>query len=117
MQNTTTLSIKEIDEISGVINNVNEIVSTIAAAVEEQSAATSEISENINQASQGYPGSQRKYQPECIYRPGDKLKISPGFHGDITEISNGSSQIKINAETLKEMAQQLNAIVGKFKVD
>ncbi len=116
MQNTTTLSIKEIDEISGVINNVNEIVSTIAAAVEEQSAATNEIAENINQASQGIQEVNENINQNASTAQEITQNITQ-VHGDITEISNGSSQIKINAETLKEMAQQLNAIVGKFKVD
>ncbi len=42
-----------IKEISGTIERLSEISSAIAAAVEEQGAATQEISRNVQQAAQG----------------------------------------------------------------
>jgi methyl-accepting chemotaxis protein len=48
MQSSTEDTIKEITQISGVINSVDEIVSTIASAVEQQSATTIDISKNIS---------------------------------------------------------------------
>src|SRR6202008_3667273 len=51
MKSTTQGSVAAIKEIGGTINQVAEIVSAIAAAVEEQSAATAEISRNIQQPS------------------------------------------------------------------
>jgi methyl-accepting chemotaxis protein len=47
MQSSTEDTIKEITQISGVINSVDEIVSTIASAVVQQSATTIDISKNI----------------------------------------------------------------------
>ena len=46
-------SVATIQEISTTINLISEISSTIAAAVEEQGAATQEIARNVQQASQG----------------------------------------------------------------
>ena len=46
-------SVGAIREISGTIEKLSEISSTIAAAVEEQGAATQEISRNVQQAAQG----------------------------------------------------------------
>ncbi|MTH97794.1 globin-coupled sensor protein [Roseibium sp. RKSG952] len=47
IQQATRQSVKEIDEITTTISNVSEIAANIASAVEEQSAATSEISYNV----------------------------------------------------------------------
>jgi len=53
IQGSTDGTVKGISKIAEVINSVNQIVSTIAAAVEEQSASTREIATNIAQASKG----------------------------------------------------------------
>jgi methyl-accepting chemotaxis protein len=53
MQSATQESVAAIKEIGGTIGRVSEIASTIAAAVEEQGAATAEIARNIQQAAHG----------------------------------------------------------------
>src|SRR5262249_50987654 len=53
MQSATQESVAAIKEIGGTIGRISEIAATIAAAVEEQGAATQEISRNVQQASQG----------------------------------------------------------------
>ena len=53
MQAATQDSVAAIKEIGGVIGRVSELSSTIAAAVEEQGAATQEISRNVQQAAAG----------------------------------------------------------------
>jgi methyl-accepting chemotaxis protein len=53
IQAATQDSVSAIREISGTIERLSEISSTIAAAVEEQGAATQEISRNVQQAAQG----------------------------------------------------------------
>ncbi|MDZ4368502.1 MAG: MCP four helix bundle domain-containing protein [Afipia sp.] len=52
MQIATGDSVVTIKEISSTINLMSEISSTIAAAVEEQGAATQEIARNVQQAAQ-----------------------------------------------------------------
>lgn len=53
IQAATQESVSAIREISGTIERLSEISATIAAAVEEQGAATQEISRNVQQAAQG----------------------------------------------------------------
>ncbi len=53
MQSATQESVTAIKEIGGTIGRVSEIASTIAAAVEEQGAATAEIARNIQQGAHG----------------------------------------------------------------
>lgn len=50
MQTATQNSVASIQEINATINLMSEISSTIAAAVEEQGAATQEIARNVQQA-------------------------------------------------------------------
>lgn len=53
IQADTRGAVKAIGQISDVINQVNDISSTIASAVEEQTATTNEISRNVAESSRG----------------------------------------------------------------
>ena len=53
MQSSTQDSVAAIKEISSTIGRISEIAATIAAAVEEQGAATQEIARNVAQAAHG----------------------------------------------------------------
>jgi methyl-accepting chemotaxis protein len=50
IQESTAGAVQAIDQIVGVIRQVNEMAQSIAAAVEQQSATTSEIPQNVAQA-------------------------------------------------------------------
>ena len=53
MQAATQDAVSSIKEIGGTINQIAEIAGSIAAAIEEQGAATAEIARNVQQAAQG----------------------------------------------------------------
>jgi methyl-accepting chemotaxis protein len=53
VQGATNQAVGAIGEISSTINTINEISETIAAAVEEQGAVTTEIASNMQTAAQG----------------------------------------------------------------
>jgi len=53
IQSSTGAAAKEIGEIAGIITGISSISSSIAAAVEQQNAATGEISRAVTQAAQG----------------------------------------------------------------
>ena len=53
IQGATKDSVEAIKSIGKTIGEVNEIATTIASAVEEQSAATQEIARNVQQAAKG----------------------------------------------------------------
>jgi methyl-accepting chemotaxis protein len=53
IQNDTKGAVAAIGQISKIINQINDIQSTIASAVEEQTATTNEIARNANEAAQG----------------------------------------------------------------
>ena len=115
IQNSTKGTVTEIGEILKVINDVNEIVSTIATAVEEQSVTTNEIAGNVAQASLGIE--------EVNTKVSESSAVSREIANDVTEVNqssaemtNSSAQVNMSAGELKNLAQELNDMVNKFKV-
>ena len=99
IQSATQESVGAIKEISGTIERLSEISSTIAAAVEEQGAATQEISRNIQQAAQG----------------------THEVSSNITDVQRGasetgsaSSQVLSAAQSLSQDSNRLKLEVGRF---
>ena len=108
-------SLSSIKEISKVISDVNEIVSTIASAVEEQSSATGEISQNISQASSG--------SEEVNANINQSSSVAAEISKDISEVSlssveiaEKSEQVKLSAEDLSKLAGTLDKMVRQFKI-
>ena len=53
IQTNTTGAVEDIIQITGIVNQINDIANTIATSVEEQTATTSEIARSVNEASRG----------------------------------------------------------------
>jgi methyl-accepting chemotaxis protein len=115
IQGSTDATVTEIGQILKVINDVNDIVSTIATAVEEQSVTTKEIAENVVQASQGIQGVNENVAQSSIVA-GDIAKDIAEVNQASGEITNSSSQVNMSAEALARLSETLNEMVGKFKV-
>ncbi len=115
IQQATGITVKEINEISSVIGDVDQIVATIAVAVEEQTATTREISENISQASSGIT--------EVNENVAQSSTVSAEIAADIAEVSSSaeemnsaSSQVKNSAGELSLIAKDLKGMIAKFRV-
>ncbi|MFN5685812.1 methyl-accepting chemotaxis protein, partial [Bradyrhizobium sp.] len=101
IQAATQESVGAIREISETIERLSEISATIAAAVEEQGAATQEISRNVQQAAQG----------------------TQQVSSNITDVQRGatqtgtaSSEVLSAAKLLSRDSGRLKEEVGKFLV-
>ncbi|HXQ08645.1 MAG TPA: methyl-accepting chemotaxis protein [Bradyrhizobium sp.] len=99
IQTATQDSVNAIKEIGGTIEKLCEISSTIASAVEEQGAATQEISRNVQQAAHG----------------------TQQVSSNITDVQRGasetgsaSSQVLSAAQSLSSDSNRLKLEVGKF---
>jgi methyl-accepting chemotaxis protein len=99
IQNATQDSVSAIKEIGATIGHMSEIASTIAAAVEEQGAATQEISRNVQQAAQG---TQQV-----------STNITDVQRG-ASETGSASSQVLSAAQSLSSESSRLRLEVGKF---
>lgn len=115
IQSSTDETVKEIEEISRVIYNVNEIVSIIATAVEEQSVTTREIAGNVANASVGIEEvNQNVAQSSTV--AGDIAGDIASVNQAAVEISENSAKVNQNAEELAMLSKQLKEMVGRFKV-
>jgi len=99
MQTATQDSVAAIKEIGGTIAHISEIASTIAAAVEEQGAATREIARNIEQAASG----------------------TTRVASNITDVNRGagetgsaSTQVRASAQSLSSESNRLKVAVDSF---
>ncbi len=115
IQNSTSDTALEIKGVTQIIGDINEIVGTIAAAVEEQSATTKEISQNMGQASAGLL--------EVTENVSQSNLVSSEIAKDISEVSANSNKVlpdcelvSSNSGELKKLARDLQKLVGQFKL-
>jgi methyl-accepting chemotaxis protein/aerotaxis receptor len=99
IQTATQESVGAIGQISGTIARLSEISSAIAAAVEQQGAATQEIARNVQQAAQG---TQQV-----------SSNVGEVQHG-ASETGSASSQVLSAAQMLSRDSSRLKLEVGKF---
>jgi methyl-accepting chemotaxis protein len=102
IQTDTKGAVDAIGTISGVIDQINDISATIAAAVEEQSATTSEMTRNAGEAAKGAG------------------EISANISG-VAQAAEGTSaraqESQRAVQELAEVAAQLSKMVGQFKIE
>ena len=99
IQVATQDSVASIKDISGTIERLSEISSTIAAAVEEQGAATQEISRNVQQAARG---------TEQV--SSNIVDVQRGS----ADTGSASTQVLSAAQLLSSDSSRLKIEVGKF---
>ena len=99
MQTATQDSVLAIKEISGTIGRVSEIAAAIAAAIEEQGAATQEIARNVQQAAVG-----------STQVANSIADVNRGA----ADIGSASSQVLSSAQLLSDENKRLKAEVVRF---
>jgi len=107
IQGATDQTVGRIGEISKVITDIDTIVATIAAAVEEQSITTRDIAQNIGQASQGLD--------EVNHNVTQTSSVAGEITTQITEVSGSASNMSRNGETVREHAEELRALSEQLK--
>ena len=115
IQSATGSAVNDIGQIVDVIGEVNVIVSTIAAAIEEQSAVTREVAENIAQATQDVQDANRR-SSEMSAVSRDIARDVEAVDGITGDIRTGGDQVQASAEELSRLAEQLKGLVGQFRV-
>lgn len=116
IQSHATTSIGRVMDISKIIAEADTCVCSMASAIEEQSAATREIAENIGQVSSGFA----EINQNVFLADASAGKIA----GEIAGVSQSSLGITGNSTKVSEKAEGLNSLslglsreVGKFKID
>jgi methyl-accepting chemotaxis protein len=114
VQSSTDGVIGDIANISAIITQVGEIVTTIASAIEEQAVVTKDVAANIARASTGVK--------EAADRVNDTAQSSTAIaaeivevNGTIAQIREGGERVQANAAELSRLAQQLAEMLAKFE--
>jgi methyl-accepting chemotaxis protein len=115
IQDSTKETVSEIEEITVSIDSVNEMIDTVAAAVEEQSVTTKEISANVSQAAIGIK--------EVTENVTQSSSVAHDITNDIVNVnqiankmSNNCTKVNISSDELSKLSGDLENIVGRFKI-
>ncbi|HYF88069.1 methyl-accepting chemotaxis protein [Azospirillum sp.] len=101
IQAATGEAVQEIKDVVRVITRINEVATSISSAVEQQGAATREISRNVQQAAQGTQETSRSIV-------------------GVNDAADGSGKVSFEVlEGIRELALQANTLsdeVGRFLI-
>ncbi len=97
IQTVASDAVNAIAQISGSIHNLNDVSSKIAAAVEEQGAATREISRNVNEAASGVA---------------DVTTNVTIVSDTVSKVTISSSEVTEVAKDLKKQADYLGGVLN-----
>jgi methyl-accepting chemotaxis protein len=101
IQNDTADAVKSVTQIRAIIGQVNDIATTIAGAVEEQTATTNEIGRNVGQAATG---------------SSDIARNVSGVAEAARTTAQGASATLEAASALARLASELQHVVGRFRL-
>ena len=107
IQSVTTQTVHDISDITGVIGEMNEIVGTIAAAVEEQSVTTRDIAENVGQASTGIS--------EINANVATSSSMTRSISSDIEKVRSASDEMTASSMTVQESAVELSRLAERLR--
>jgi methyl-accepting chemotaxis protein len=99
IQSDTAAAVAAITEISGIIAQINDTQSTIASAVEEQTATTNEMGRNVTEAATG---------------SSDIAENITGVARSASDTTAAASSTSQAADELARMASDLQQLVGQF---
>jgi methyl-accepting chemotaxis protein/ferredoxin len=102
---STGVTISGIKNIGSVINNINEFVNTIAAAVEEQSIVTRDIADNVSRNARGID--------DIAHNISDSANGTNEIANNIAEVNTQIAEIAESVEKLNVHAGELNSLTSE----
>jgi len=115
IQDSTKVSITEIEEVTKEINTVNEMIDGVAAALEEQSVTTQEIATNIGQAAQGI----EEVTGNVSQSSGVANEIAndiANVNQTVVEMAQKTTQVNKCSDDLNQLSGGLKQTVDLFKI-
>ena len=116
MQQSTAASIRQVGQINTVIRELSQISVSIAAAVEEQSVASAQISDSVSSATQ--------LAVEIAGAVGDSAAsashISTSISkvdGIVSDTAEGAGKSRVAGDALVGLANQLQHLASEFKTE
>jgi methyl-accepting chemotaxis protein len=115
IQSSTNAAIVDIEQITSVIQEVGELATTIAAAIEEQSVVTKDLAHNIAQASNGVTDANGQVSMTAAASQSIARDIAQ-VNTTIREFSAGGEQVQSRAFELAGLAEHLKETIKRFKL-
>ena len=115
VQSSTARGIAEIGKVSQVIHEVSDIVSAIAAAIEEQATVTKDIARNIGEATNGVRDANVRVSESSQVTQNIAQEIVI-VDGSARTMADGSDQVRASASELATLAEALRTTVSKFQL-
>jgi methyl-accepting chemotaxis protein len=106
IKNTTNELIERVKGLAGLVQNSDEAISSIAAAVEEQNVTTLEIAKSINEVS-----GQISQVNDSVNQG---AQVATEIARDITRVQDVTVLVQKNSGTLNENASALSLMAEKF---
>lgn len=100
IQQDTSAAVSAIDEITQIIRQIHDFQNTIASAVEEQAATTSEMGRTIEEAARG---------------TGEIALNMTGVAQGAQDTASGATQTQMASTELARLATQLEALMSQFR--
>ncbi len=108
-------TVAEIGQVSGVIQEVMDIVASTAAAVEEQATTTREIAGNVSQVSVGVQAVTTNVA-QSSSAAGEVAKEIAMVDQAAGDMATAGSQVNLSAGDLSKLAERLHEMVGRFRI-
>jgi methyl-accepting chemotaxis protein len=115
IQSCAATGIDEIGRVSQIIHEVTEIVTSIAAAIEEEATVTAAISQNLVEASTGFADANRRVAETSDVTKHIAREISVVDQA-AGQLSGGSEQVRTSAFELSRIAEQVRTVISRFVV-
>ncbi len=114
VQKVTQTTIAGIVEATEIVSNNTEVVSTIATAVEEQTATVNEIAGSLSSAFEKLEYSNNKVSKASEYAS-DMATMSNEVTDSVVEVDNAVLTISETSETLKHLADDSAKATQQFR--
>ncbi len=115
IQESTTGTVAEVNDILNIIKDASDIVSSITNEMEGQAKVTQEIADNISQTSQGIQEVNLNVSQGSVVIGSITSEITE-VNQSVQEVSSSITQVSKKAEELSQLSNKLQDIVGQFKV-
>ena len=115
IQSSTGTAITDIGQITTVIKDVGTIVTSIAAAIEEQATVTKDVAGNIAQATGGVRDANGRVSQTAEVSKSIASEIA-SVNQAVKDVEQGGENVQSSAGELSKLAEQLGAQVAKFRV-
>jgi len=108
-------TVAEIGQVSGVIQEVMDIVASTAAAVEEQATTTREMAGNVSQVSLGVKAVTTNVS-ESSSAAAEVAREIAMVDQAASDMAAAGSHVNLSAAELSELAERLQEMVNRFQV-